>query len=162
DRETKSSPRWTPREVYRKAIDQLVPMDSTNISGGLELGAAELRKATRAGASRRLLLLTDGIANCGVATPDGLASLVKKLAAEGFSVTTIGPGLDYQAQLLSTLAEVGGGNYHYVENAERLAGIFDAEFRGLRTLVAKGVRVTLSPRDGAELLQVVEWTNERT
>ena len=73
----------------------------------------------------------------------------------------MGLGLDYQATLLSAMAEAGGGNFHYVESSSRIVGVFDAEFRGLRSLVAKGVRLTLTPQEGTEIIQVVEWNAEQ-
>jgi Ca-activated chloride channel family protein len=147
---------------YHKAIQELVARGGTNISSGLELGAAELRGHARSGAARRIILLTDGQPNAGDATPEGLRGICSRLEREGISVSTVGLGLDYNAQLLSSMAESGGGSYHYVDAAERIAGIYDAELRSLRSLVARGVKVNVEALDGAEIVNVIEWQPERS
>ena len=147
---------------YQRAVQELVARGGTNISSGLELGASELRGHARPGAARRIILLTDGQPNAGDATPEGLRGICARLDHEGISVTTVGLGLDYNAQLLSSMAESGGGSYHYVDAPERIAGIYDAELRSLRTLVARSVKVTLEALDGAEIVNVIEWMPERS
>ena len=148
--------------AFENAVKELIARGGTNISSGLELGAAELRGHARPGAARRIVLLTDGQPNAGDATPDGLRGICARLDREGISVTTVGLGLDYNAQLLSSMAESGGGSYHYVDAPERIAGIYDAELRSLRTLVARGVKVTLEAPEGTEIVNVVEWQPERS
>lgn len=157
-----SLPLEAPEARYMAAIRQLVPCGATNLSAGLEAGAAELRRAGRPGASRRLLLLTDGIANRGVSEPNGLRGLVSHLGSEGFSVSTVGLGLDYNAGLLSMLGDVGGGNYFYVDAAQKISAVYASELRGMRALVAKSVRVSLKPAAGVAIEQVVSWSGETT
>lgn len=145
------------RPAYEQAIRRLVPCGSTNLSGGLEAGAAELRRAGRTGAARRLLLLTDGIANRGITDPNGLGNLAARLGTEGFSVSTVGLGLDYNAGLLSSLGDKGGGHYFYVDAAEKIAAVYASELEGLRALAAKNVRLALQPAPGVRIVQVVSW-----
>jgi Ca-activated chloride channel family protein len=148
------------RQQYDSAICRLVPSGSTNLSSGLEAGAAELRRAARSGAARRLLLLTDGIANRGVSTPDGLRSITGRLASEGFSISTVGLGLDTNASLLSMLSDVGGGNYTYVDGGDKIAAVYATELKGLRALVARGLHLLLKPADGVSIDEVVAWAND--
>ena len=61
----------------RHAIDCLVPDGGTNIHGGLMLGYAEARKHFRSGATNRVILLTDGIANVGANAKAQLDRLVE-------------------------------------------------------------------------------------
>jgi Ca-activated chloride channel family protein len=150
------------KATFLDAIKGLVARGGTNISSGLEGGAAELARSVRPGASRRIILLTDGQANQGIADDVGLRGVTARLYAQGISVTTVGLGLDYNALLLSSMAEVGGGTYHYVDNPQRIAGIYDAELRSMRSLVARGVRVNLAPIEGVELVNVVEWLADRS
>ncbi len=148
---------------YRRAIEELLPRGGTNISAGLELGAAELTRIVRDGAARRIILLTDGhpSPNLGTWTPEGLRGICAKLQQQGTSVSVVGLGLDYNSRLLSDMAEAGGGTYHYVDSAERIAGIYDAELRSLRSLVATGVNVTIEGVNGAELVDLIEWNGRR-
>lgn len=152
-----------PSSEYQDAIRQLAASGGTNISAGLELGAEELRRAVRPGAARRIILLTDGhpTPNVGDWTPEGLRGVCKRFQQQGISVSAVGLGLDYNSKLLSDMAEAGGGSYHYVDSGQRIAGIYDAELRSLRTLVARGVSVSIEPVNGAQLVDVIEWTGER-
>ncbi|MEZ0227002.1 MAG: VWA domain-containing protein, partial [Planctomycetota bacterium] len=150
-----------PSPEYDEAIRSLVARGGTNISEGLELGAEELRKAVRPGAARRVILLTDGDPTLGDKTPEGLRGICSRLAQQGISVSVVGLGLEYQSRLLSDMAEAGGGTYHFVDRPERIGGIYDAELRTLRTLVARGVTVTLEATNGAQLLDLIEWNGAR-
>jgi Ca-activated chloride channel family protein len=149
----------TGRAAYESAIEGLIARGGTNISAGLELGAAALRSAAAQGA-RRILLLTDGRPNMGDATPEGLRRVCERYQDQGISVTTVGLGLDYNGKLLSSMAESGGGSYHYVDTPDRIAGIYEAELRSLRSLVARNVKLVIRTTGPCRLESVVEWRAE--
>jgi hypothetical protein len=136
----------------------LVPGTGRNLSGGLALAASELRRSARPGAIRRVLLVTGGKPDRGITDREGLRALVASLSDEGISLSTLGLGLDYDAALLKTLSDAGGGSYHHADGPERLAGIYAAELRSLHALVARRVRVDLGLAPGVVLEDMVEWT----
>ena len=60
---------------------------------------------------KRVILLTDGGAD-----PKGIAELVRKLHDENnITLSTVGVGRD-AAPFLPSLAEVGGGRYHFAKD----------------------------------------------
>ena len=89
----------------RAAIAGLRPGGSTNLSGGWLRGLEQLRP----GGGGKVLLLTDGVANAGITDPGALAELARSAAREGVGTTTIGFGADFDEQLLTALADAGGG-----------------------------------------------------
>jgi Ca-activated chloride channel family protein len=127
-----------------------------NVAAGLEEAASELRRSPRPHAARRIVLVTDGKPSQGVTSLEGLRAVAARLAGEGISVSTLGLGLGFDSALLAAISEAGGGRYNHVESAERVPAIYAAELRGLRSLVARGVRVRLEPAPGICLVDVVE------
>ena len=85
---------------------------------------------------RRIVLISDGQANHGLYDRDELAQLAGETAARGVSISTVGVGLDFDEQTMLRLAEVGRGNYYFVEDTGALAAMFDRELSGLAETVA--------------------------
>jgi len=67
--------------VFGRLAD-IEPRGSTNLSGGWLAGAHQLQPADATGAGvRRVLLLTDGLANAGEVDPQALAATAARLRA---------------------------------------------------------------------------------
>ncbi|MBI3725351.1 VWA domain-containing protein [bacterium] len=148
----------TRRKDYARTIDALEAGGGTNISSGLLAGADELRKAEpRAGSARRIVLMTDGLANFGVQDPRELVKLVNGLAHEGITISTVGLGLEYGEKLLADMADAGGGSFHDADKAERLARIYEVEVEATRALVARDARIVISPEPGVSVESVFLW-----
>jgi Ca-activated chloride channel family protein len=130
----------------------------TNLSGGLVEGLQQLGQDKAA--LRRVLLLSDGLANEGVTDLDGLADLAHQGAKAGKSVSTFGVGVDFNEELLRTLADVGGGNYYYIASPDDIPGIFMEELGELGDVVAQNVLIDFKPR-GVEILGVLGFNSSR-
>jgi Ca-activated chloride channel family protein len=109
------------------------------------VGLDEVRRHARSDAINRVLLLSDGLANRGITDPREIARFVREARRSGLTVSTLGLGLDYNENLMQAVAEVGGGNYYYVESPAQMAGIFEQELSTLFTTVAQDVhfRITI-------------------
>ena len=57
---------------------------------------------------KRVLLLTDGLANAGEVEPQALADTAARLRAEGFTTSTFGIGADVDEELPARLATQEG------------------------------------------------------
>src|SRR4051812_31435433 len=86
-----------PVELHRllAALGALGPGGSTNLSGGWLKGLEQLRGTQREEAVRRILLLTDGLANVGITEPGALVGLAEQARQAGIGTTTIGVGDDF-------------------------------------------------------------------
>ncbi len=71
---------------------------------------------------KHVILLTDGRA-----PTTGIRDLVQAMVAESITVTTVGLGPEADDQLLRMIADVGGGRYHKVDDANALPRIFTRE-----------------------------------
>jgi Ca-activated chloride channel family protein len=101
------------------AIYTLSPMHTTNVEAGLRLGYRWASSAFREGATNRVILCSDGVANEGVTDADGILEYVHGYTERGITLTAVGVGLgEYNDTLLEQLADKGDGNYFYVDTYE--------------------------------------------
>ncbi len=135
----------------------------TNLSGGWLRGRRHMEEAIEllpasAGASRRIVVLTDGHANAGITDPATLVELARTARAHGITTTTVGIGEGYDDGLLRAMADAGGGNAWYVERAEQAQDVLAEELGNLLSIAAQGVTVTLELDPSVELLTVYsDW-----
>ena len=121
---------------------------NTCISCGIERGASQLMETPVRGGVRRMVLISDGQANTGLYDRGELAQLATETAARGMSISTVGVGLDFDEVTMQNLADVGHGNYYFVEDTAKLADMFARELSGLSTTVAADARLIVDPAPG--------------
>lgn len=138
----------------RGTVESLRPDGSTNLHAGLMLGLQEVERSFDIRRNNRVILLTDGIANRGVTDPGKIAGEALSYNQRGIYLSTIGLGLDFNDQLLSTLAQQGRGAYHFVDSAQEMDKVFRQEVEGLVERVANDVRISILPEAGVELQMV--------
>jgi Ca-activated chloride channel family protein len=127
----------------------------TNLSGGWLQGRKFVADHAREGSVNRILLLTDGLANVGITDPQKLIGLCREAAAQGVTTTTIGFGEGYDEDLLSAMADAGGGGAYYIEQPDQAPGVFDEELQGLLSIAAQNVTVEISTTDAVEACRVL-------
>ncbi|MET7479503.1 von Willebrand factor type A domain-containing protein [Streptomyces sp. NPDC005648] len=97
------------------AIDSLETEDSTNLGAGVETGYATATEGLRKGATNRVVLISDGLANTGDTDAD---SILERVAHErrdhGITLFGVGVGSDYGDALMERLADKGDGHTAYV------------------------------------------------
>ncbi len=143
----------TPRlkASLRLALHGVDPGGSTYLSGGWIAGCHQLAEAmpvtngeAMATRIRRVILLTDGLANVGILDPGVLARHAGELRRRGIATTTVGVGEDFDEGLLSAMAEAGGGNFQYVAGPDGLRAFFAHELQELFSVAATSLVVTLA------------------
>lgn len=141
-------------EALRYAIDCLTPDGGTNLHSGLMAGYAAAKKYFRPGATNRVILLTDGIANVGVTDPARIASDSLACNEQGIDLSTIGVGLDLNNDLLRTLARSGRGLYHFISDLKDINKVFVNEVQSLISSVARNVQVKIEHGPGLQLEKI--------
>jgi Ca-activated chloride channel family protein len=142
------------RQAALASIAGIVPGGSTNLSGGWLQGLEQLRAAPAEGA-RKIVLLSDGLANVGITSGAELATLAGSAAGSGVGTTTIGFGDGFDEELMSAIADAGGGRAYYAASPEEAPAIFAEEFEGLLALVAQNVSVEIRQSGAVEMLGVL-------
>jgi Ca-activated chloride channel homolog len=137
-----------------RRIEAIETGGSTNLSGGWLRGRELVAQHRLDQGVNRVILLTDGLANAGITDPQRLTGLAAQGKAAGTTTTTIGFGEDYDERLLRAMADAGGGNTYYIENADQAASIFADELQGLLELGAQNIAVLVTPGPAAQLVAV--------
>ncbi len=140
------------------AIDRIQEGGGTNMYGGLTTGLEQLRSGEQ-GYVRRMLLLSDGHANVGVSDSTSLTSLARQASMADVSTSTIGLGLDFNEDLLASMADAGGGSYHFVDQAQQLAQIFGSELDTMTRTVARDVTLRLELPTGVSVVDTYGYTD---
>lgn len=139
-------------EFVTASIASIETGGMTNLSAGWLKGREQLAPAD---GMRRVLLLTDGLANQGITDPTMLADVVRGAAADGIGTTSIGVGDGFNEDLLGALAQAAGGNYHWIDSLDSAAPVFAEEFEDLVALVAQNVSVEIRPHEAVEIIGVL-------
>jgi len=131
-------------EILR-AIEGLRPGGSTNACDGLvqgyEMAAAHILK----GGNNRIILCSDGVANTGDTSVQGILSRVREERAKGIFLTCIGVGMgNHNDELLERLADEGDGRCVYVDRIDEARKVFSETLVGTLETIAKDVKVQVA------------------
>ena len=141
----------TNKPAIKQAIQGIHANGTTNLYGGMMLGFQEVEKAMDAApdAVPRVMLLSDGMANEGAVTDnEGLVDAAQPHTAAGIGLTTIGVGTSFNYDLMYALANLGNGNFYFIDSAARLMDVFVEEIRYLLTPVAENLRIWFTLPEG--------------
>jgi Ca-activated chloride channel homolog len=126
----------------RTALACLQAGGSTAGGQGIELAYATARATFVRGGINRIFLATDGDYNVGISDNKQLEALVKRNRDDGITLTTLGFGTgNYNETMMERIADVGNGNYAYVDSAQEARKVLDDELAATLVTVAKDVKV---------------------
>ena len=136
------------RAQVKQRIEGVKADGGTNISAGLDKGYVEAHAGSiPTDAVRIVMLLSDGHANGGDTDPDRLAERAAKAFQDGIQTSSFGLGTDFDASLMSRIADRGAGGYYYLADSEQIAPALSREIDARLQPVATAVelRVRLRP-----------------
>lgn len=148
------------RARIQRVVDDILDGGGTNLAGGLNAGLSALRGADPS-TVRRLILLSDGNANQGLTDPTAIADIASEARQEGITVSTLGVGVDFNEDLMTSIAQAAGGGYYYARDAAAIATAFDNELSGLMRLAARQVEVSLELAPGVRVAEVFGYRTEK-
>jgi len=137
-------------EARRGAIERLRTIEargSTNLGEGWLRGCEQVAGHLAEQGVNRCLLLTDGLANVGIADADQLSHHAAELRARGVSTSTFGVGNDFDERLLQELADAGGGHFYYIADAPQIRDAITSEVGETLEVVARDVTLEITARD---------------
>ena len=111
---------------------------------------------------RRVLLLSDGLANQGETDPAALAQHATALRAKGITTSTFGLGADFDEELMSNLSANGGGHFYFIEKPVQISDFFLSEIGEALEVVARDARVVIAGAPGIEISCLNQFPVERT
>jgi len=152
------------RTTILRAIDSIEPSGSTNAQAGIELGYRMAARNRIPGGINRVILCSDGVANNGISTSaDGIFDTVRREAERGVTISTVGFGMgNYNDVLMERLAQIGDGNYAYVDRRAEAERIFVQNLTQTLQVIAKDakIQVEFDPRSVARF-RLLGYENRR-
>jgi Ca-activated chloride channel family protein len=145
------------RERMRQYIEGIWDEGGTNISAGLTTGQHQVNAARAEYQVNRIILISDGQPTEGVTDEASLKQVVKNIRAQGVTVSSIGVGTDFNEDLMQAFAEYGAGAYGFLEDAGKLASIFQKDLQQASTQVARNVELSFDLPDGVVLGEVLGY-----
>jgi Ca-activated chloride channel family protein len=118
---------------------------------GLQAGEARLAYAPPTHPVRRVVLISDGMANIGPSSPEELGTLAAQGTESGAQVTAIGVGLDYDERTLGALAVRSSGRLYHLDAPGQMAQILQNELHLLSATVAANAYLEVVPAPRVEL-----------
>ncbi|MGW6139716.1 YfbK domain-containing protein [Streptomyces sp. NPDC055144] len=107
------------------AIDSLEPLSSTNLDAGVRTGYDTAVEGARPGATNRVVLLSDALANTGETDADAILDRISDARREhGITLFGVGVGSEYGDALMERLADKGDGHTTYVSTPEEARKVF--------------------------------------
>jgi Ca-activated chloride channel homolog len=154
------------RETILRAIAALDVSGSTNMFAGLTLGEGQVAAAPPTHAIRRVVVISDGIANVGPSSPEVLGQIAERGLRHGAQVTSLGVGNDYDERTLNALAVRSSGRLYHLSEPREMASTLSSELALLDATVANDALVEIVPAPGIELASVdgarSEWGEHRS
>lgn len=138
-----------------RRIDRLHPGGSTNLGEGLLAGYREIRRSGQANGVKRVILLSDGMANRGITSSGELSDIASGSYEEGISLSTMGVGAGFNEDLMTTLAMDGGGMYYYIDHPEIIPEILAREFATMQALIASNIVLEVELAPQVEIREVI-------
>ncbi|MEI9850430.1 MAG: von Willebrand factor type A domain-containing protein [Sphingomonas sp.] len=133
----------TANKAYVKAaLSCLEAGGSTAGGAGIQLAYATARANFVHGGINRILLATDGDFNVGVNDNKALEEMVKRQREDGITLTTLGFGTgNYNEAMMERIADVGNGNYAYIDSAMEAQKVLDDELSATLFTIAGDVKI---------------------
>jgi Mg-chelatase subunit ChlD len=145
----------TDKDAIRAKIRALQPGGSTDIYAALKVGYDEVRKNLDSKAINEVILISDGQVTSGTSDLAAFTRLTADNFDQAVQTTTVGMGLDFDEQLMMTVAREGKGNYHFVRDPLSIKGIFQEELQDLTHIVARALRLRVALAPGVEAVRVL-------
>jgi len=149
------------RDAWLARVAAIAADGGTNLSGGMDLALDTIERTRSPGRVPRAILISDGLANQGDATPEGLLRRAGRAARGEYALTTVGVGADFNEYLMAALADAGTGNYYYLRGSDDLSKVFADEFEAARATVASALEVKIAPSTGVQVVEAAGYPLER-
>ncbi|GAA2983525.1 vWA domain-containing protein [Streptomyces fulvorobeus] len=113
------------RTRIRDIVEDMEPQDSTNVDAGIRRGYDEAVKGHREGATNRVVLLSDALANTGETEADAILGRIDSSRREyGITLFGVGVGSDYGDELMERLTNKGDGHTTYISDETQAREVF--------------------------------------
>jgi Ca-activated chloride channel family protein len=132
------------KELIVNAIDSLKAGGSTAGGEGIQQAYRIAKQNFIHGGNNRIMLATDGDFNVGVSTVKELEDFIISKRDDHVFLSVLGFGRgNYQDDNMETLADIGNGNYAYIDNLLEAKKVLVKEMGGTLYTIAKDVKIQI-------------------
>ncbi|MGI6294522.1 MAG: vWA domain-containing protein [Armatimonadota bacterium] len=142
------------KQLIKQHIDMLQVGNTTDLYGGIQLGSSQIASVSSPGYVNRALLFTDGEPTAGIKDFSSIVGQVAEQKSRGITLTALGFGMDYNEELLASIAKRSGGNYYYITRPELIPEIFRKELETLMNVVARNVKMRVHTSRWVQVRQI--------
>lgn len=132
------------RQRVRDRVAAIRPQGTTNIYAALEDGFVQVLRQHTVGRLDRVMLFTDARPNVGPEGSPEFVNLVSRYASLDVGFTLLGVGLDFGDELGREISALKGGNAFFLADEERIASVFDEDFKFMVTPAAFDVQLDIA------------------
>jgi Ca-activated chloride channel family protein len=158
------------RALVRQRISEIESAGSTAMEAGLELGYQVARQSNQQFEGiTRVMLFTDERPNVGNTEELGFMTMARAASRDGIGLTTIGVGVQFDAELATTIGSVRGGNLFFMRDEDDVKQVFRDEFDYMVSELAHDLTISITPQPGYNISgiygvpdQLMGWQNQRT
>lgn len=153
----------TDRAKLKTAVASISARNTTNMAAGLRKGSAFVQAyAGQPGISDRVMVFTDALTNTGDTDQSTFIQIAASNAAQNIGITLFGVGTDLNQDLVLAITGMRGGNYFFLQDAAKIATVFDVDFDYLVTPLAYDLNFQLLPAPGFIITAVYGFSAWRT
>jgi Ca-activated chloride channel homolog len=158
------------RAAIRERIEQIESAGSTAMEEGLRLGYEVARQSSKQFEGiTRVMLFTDERPNVGNTHELGFMTMAREASHDGIGLTTIGVGVQFDAELATTIGSVRGGNLFFMRDEDDVKQVFHDEFDFMVSELAHDLTITITPQPDYNISGVygvpdnlMGWQKKRT
>jgi Ca-activated chloride channel family protein len=137
----------THKSVLGKAIDELDQLQlgsDTYLAAGLNAGYSQVKRGLTRERINRLIVLTDGFAFDAT----DCRTLAQMAAGQGIAISTLGLGVEFNEELLISLADLSGGNAYFINDASQITAAFAEELSGVQKITLRDLELKMRLSEG--------------
>jgi len=138
------------KRALLQAIDQLDSLELGNetfMATGMQEGFAQAQRGFSRDMVNRLIVLTDGFT---LDAPQ-CQFIARQAAQAGISISTLGLGVEFNEELLISIADASGGNAYFIHDPTEIPAVFDRELSGAQNIALRDLDLKMRLMQGVEL-----------
>lgn len=129
------------------AINTLEPQGTTAMYEALYEGYSQVVSRLHPEQINRVILFSDGVPN----DETHLNSVAQSARNSGVAISTMGLGPQYNEDLMTRIADVSGGNYHFIADSSQILDAFLAEKNSMERQLARNTSLRFNLGSGISL-----------
>jgi uncharacterized protein YegL len=136
------------RKLLMERVRAVTPEGESDLKAGILAGYDQVKSRSHEDSINRIIFISDGLGEY-----DEILEMADQFREEGITISTVGVGMDFNLELMTQLADHGGGSSRFMSNREKINEIFNTDLDRMVVPVAFDLKMEM------EFLQEVNIQN---